>query len=95
MGDDGCSALFGRAFARTELNHPAVREVRGSTDFDIPLTGITMAIEAHGGAATALAIDALLKALHDILARLIGEDMAARLLDHDAQRPDADDGARP
>ena len=37
MGVDGCSALFGRAFARTEWRHPAVRTIRGDADSDIPL----------------------------------------------------------
>ena len=85
MGVDGCSALFGRAFARTEWRHPAVRTIRGEADSDIPLHALVSAVEAHGAAATANAVDAVLAALHEILGRIIGEDMSKRIIDHDAQ----------
>lgn len=91
MGVDGCSALFGRAFARTQWQHPAVRTIRGEADSDIPLHALVSAVEAHGAAATASAVDAVLVALHEILGRLIGEDMSKRIIDHNAQSSERDE----
>lgn len=83
MGVDGCGALVGRAYTRAQWKHPAARTIRGDTDSDIGLPAILSAIEVHGGAATASAVDAVLSSLHEILGRLIGEDMSKRIIDHD------------
>jgi hypothetical protein len=91
MGVDGCSALFGRAFTRTEWKHPAVRTIRGTADWDITLHALVSAVEAHGAAATASAVDAVLVALHEILGRIIGEDMSKRIIDHNAQSTSRDE----
>jgi hypothetical protein len=91
-GDDGCSALSSRAFARTEWEHPPVTTVRGPTDYEVPLANIVAAIAAHGTAATASAVEALLVALFEILARIIGEDMAISIMDHERPRPGQGDG---
>lgn len=93
MGDDGCSALVGRAFVLIELEHPAGRAIRGPNDCFITRENLGAAIEAHGGAATATAVDALLASIHEILARIIGEEMAKRIIDHDLAQPPVDEGA--
>jgi hypothetical protein len=84
MGDDGCTALLARALARTEDRHPALKDMRRYNDGSIHLDGVVAAVEAHGVTAVTAATEALLAALVDVLARLIGEDMAIRLIDHDA-----------
>lgn len=86
MGEDGCNALLVRALARTEANHPALKDVCRLNDGSVHLTGVVASVEAHGVEAVTAAIEALLAAVVDILGRLIGEDMAIRLLDHDAPR---------
>jgi hypothetical protein len=94
MGDAGCAALFARAFARTEGAHPLLKDLHGRADEGIRLDGIAASADAHGIERVTAAIEALIGALVDILTRLIGEDMALRLLDHDGLQPRARGDAR-
>jgi len=94
MGEDGCNALLTRALARTEADHPALTNLRRFNDGTIHLDGVVASVESHGVAAVTAAIEALLAALVDVLGRLIGEDMAIRIIDHDAPRSRTADGAR-
>ncbi len=84
MGDDGCAALFGRAFSAAHDQHAAIDSLRVAGDCEIPRERLLAAIETHGAAATTSAVEALLAGLVDILARLIGTDMTLRILDPDA-----------
>ena len=94
VGDDGRDALLARALARTESDHPALKDVRGVDHGAVHLNNVVASVEAHGVAAVTLAIEALLAALLDVLGRLIGEDMAMRLLDLDLPGPSRDGGTR-
>lgn len=89
LGDDGWRALLVRALAHTEPQHPALTNMRLLDDGGIQPDAVLASVEAHGVAAVSAAVEALLAALIDILGRLIGEDMAIRLIDHDAPRPRA------
>ena len=93
MGRAGCAALLARALARTEGAHPVLKHVRGRADEGIRLDGIAASADAHGIESVTAAIEALIAALVDILTRLIGEDMAVRLLDHDGHESPAPGGA--
>lgn len=93
MGEDGSDALLTRALARTERDHPALKNIRGRNEGGIQVDGVAASVEAHGVAAVTAAIEALLVALVDILGRLIGEDMAIRLIDPDSLRSRNSDGA--
>ena len=86
VGDDGRDALLARALARTESDHPALKDVRGVDHGAVHLNNVV--------ASVTLAIEALLAALLDVLGRLIGEDMAMRLLDLDLPGPSRDGGTR-
>jgi hypothetical protein len=90
MGEDGCAALLARALARTEAQHPALKELRRMDGREIRLDGVVTSVEVHGIAAVDAAIEALLATLVDVLGRLIGEDMALRLLDLDARQSGTD-----
>lgn len=94
MGEDGCSALLARALARTEGDHPALKNIRGQNGRGIYLDGIEASVKTHGVAEVTAGVEALLAALVDVLGRLIGDDMAIRLIDHDGPRPRTDDGAQ-
>jgi hypothetical protein len=83
MGEDGSSALLARALARAEGAHPALKNMRRINEGSIYLDGVIASVEAHDVAAITAAVEALLAALIDILGRLIGEDMAIRLIDSD------------
>jgi len=95
MGDDGCRALFGRAFSAARDQHPAIDALRVASDCEIPREQLLAAIETHGPAATTSAVEALLAALVDILARLIGTDMTLRILDPDTPPSEPLDGVSP
>jgi hypothetical protein len=80
MGEVGLSGLLERAIGRTEAEHPAAKHLRMS-DGGRPRDAVMEAVEAHGIAAVQGAVTALTAALVEILARLIGEDMAIRIID--------------
>ena len=83
LGDDGCNALLARALARTEAHHPALMLVRRLDNTGIHLDGVIAAVEARGAVEVNVAVEALLGALMDVLGRLIGDDMATRIMDYD------------
>jgi hypothetical protein len=94
MGEDGCAALLARALARAEADHPALKNIRRLNNGGIHLDGVVASIETHGAAHVTAAIEALLAALIDVLGRLIGEDMAIRLVDVDHDTPRSQRGDR-
>ena len=71
-----------------------LKELHGRADEGIRLDGIAACADAHGIDNVRAAIEALIAALVDILTRLIGDDMAIRLLDHDGPQPRGRGGAR-
>ena len=95
MGDDGCDALFARAYARENAAHPALKQLRIGKNYDTSLENVGAAIATHGVIAATAAVEALIATVIDILARLIGEDMAIRIIDHDAALPPISGGAPP
>ena len=94
MGDAGCAALLARALARTERAHPVLKDLHGRAGEGIRLDNIAASSDVHGIEDVTAAIEALIGAVVDILTRLVGGDMAIRLLDHDAPQPRARGGAR-
>jgi hypothetical protein len=84
LGDHGCEALLGRAFATLELRHPVVTELRDPHTFT--RERLAIAVQAHGEPAVEAAVEGFISVLIEILGRLIGEDMAIRLIDPDAPR---------
>ena len=94
MGEDGANALLARALARTEAHHPAVKNIRRLNEGGTHLDGVVASVETHGVTAVTAAVEALLGALVEILGRIIGEDMALRLVDPDSPQSRKGDGAR-
>lgn len=94
MGEDGRNALLVRALARTEADHPALKNIVGLDEGGIQLGGVAASVEAHGVAKVTAAVEALLATLVDVLGRLIGEDMAIQIIDHDASQPRKGGGAK-
>ncbi len=86
IGVDGCSALLERGLLRTETQHPALTLLRRPNGRELHLDGVAAAVEIHGLAAVEKAITALMGALIEILGRLIGEDMAIRIIDLGARQ---------
>jgi hypothetical protein len=94
MGEGGADALLARALARTEAHHPALKDIRSLKEGAIHLDGVVGSVGTHGIATVTAAIEALLATLVDILGRLIGEDMAIRLVDVDHDTPRSQRGDR-
>jgi hypothetical protein len=94
FGADGCNALFARALARAEAQHPTLRDLRRADHDTIHLEGVAGTAALHGIVPVSAAIEGLLAALIDILSRLIGEDMATQLIDHEAPRQKGDGAPR-
>lgn len=93
MGDDGCTALLARALARTEAKHPALTTIRRINRGNIAIDNVADGVETHGVAATTAAVEALLTALIDVLGKLIGDDMAIRIMELGAPRAGRGDAA--
>lgn len=87
MGEDGCTALLARALARTEAQYPALATIRHLNGRGITLDGVADSVERHGVRATTAGIEALLVATADVLGRLIGEEMAAKVMEYDVSTP--------
>lgn len=94
LGIAGCDALLSRALSRTQQRHPVLKDVHRADSGGIHLDGVVASIDVHGAAAVTAAIEALLTALTDILSRLIGEEMAIQLMEHDASRARSGGGAQ-
>ena len=91
VGEDACSALLLRALARTQFEHPALKDLRPQGGNDIRFDAIPASAARHGTAVVTTAVEALLTALIEILSSLIGADMVLNLLKHDRAVPPARD----
>jgi hypothetical protein len=91
MGEDGSNALLARALARTEAHHPVLKDMRRFSNGGIHLDGVGGTVETRSVAEVTEAVEALLGALVDVLGRLIGEDMAIRIIDHEGRLQNGDE----
>ena len=89
LGATGSQALFSRALTQARATHPALRDIGLQAKADSTLVGVTESTHTHGERAVAAGLEALLAAVLELLGRLIGQDMAARLLEQDVPN-DAD-----
>lgn len=80
VGPIGCHALFTRALADTGALHPLLSGIRLQNQTQPYFGGTAEISDAYGPAATAEALDAMLVTLVEILGRLIGDDMAMKLI---------------
>jgi hypothetical protein len=70
-----------RALAATQPEYPALGQIQLHARSDPYVDGVAEAIMAHGDPATAEAIEQMLVRLVELLGRLIGEDMAMKLIE--------------
>jgi hypothetical protein len=80
VGSDGCHALFTRALTEVRARHPALAQIHLRVRSDPYVDGVAETTAAHGEAAAAQALEAMLAFLIELLGRLIGEDMAMKLI---------------
>jgi len=81
FGTDGTDALFARALVRAQADHPALANVRYSRQSPLCLQGLPETARTHGAAAADDGVAAILTALIELLSRLIGQDIAMRLVE--------------
>ena len=81
LGAAGCEALFARALADARAAHPLLGRIRIGARSESGLEGVDEAVRADGAPAVASALEAVLVAMIELLGRLIGSDMAMRLLE--------------
>jgi hypothetical protein len=95
VGDDGYNALLVRAVASIEGDHPVVAGIRRVDGSAIHLDGVAATVHASGVPAVGAALEALLAALIDIMASLIGADMVPNLLGADGPSSQPPHNAEP
>ena len=81
VGADGCHALFTRALAQARTEHPALGQIQLHARSEPYIDGVAETIMAHGDPATAEGLEAMLAHLIELLGRLIGDDMAMKLIE--------------
>ena len=81
VGPDGCHALFTRALAQAQAEYPALGQIQLRARSDPYIDGVAATIMAHGDAATAQAFESVLVHIVELLGRLIGDDMAMKLIE--------------
>ena len=78
IGAEGYRALRGRALDEVRPAHPALDRL----SFDgTDVAEIAVAVETHGAAPVALALEAFIASLIGLLGRIIGDEMAANLIE--------------
>jgi hypothetical protein len=82
VGSDGCHALFSRALALAQKEHAPLDEIQLRARTVPYVEGVEETIRAHGDAETAEALESMLVRVVELLGRLIGDDMAAKLLEN-------------
>ena len=75
------TALFTRALAQARTEYPALGEIQLRARSEPYIDGVAETIMAHGDPASAEGLEAMLIHLIELLGRLIGEDMAMKLIE--------------
>jgi hypothetical protein len=81
VGSDGCHALFLRALAEARKEYPALGHIKLRAGAEPYIGGVAETVVAYGDSATAKALESMLVHLVELLGRLIGDDIAAKLIE--------------
>jgi hypothetical protein len=81
FGPFGSLALLARALARAQTDHPALNGVAYNSVQLPVIAGLEASAELHGAQAVADGTIAMVARLTDAIGRLIGEDIAIKLLE--------------
>ncbi|KAA0070794.1 hypothetical protein CIW53_05505 [Rhodanobacter sp. T12-5] len=80
IGQSGVAALFKRSLRLTGVNYPRLHALSESTLRPGDHPGLRAALSQETALDAAAASDALLRTFHELLANLIGDSLAERLL---------------
>lgn len=93
VGSDGCHALFTRALAETRTEYPAaLGQLQLRARSEPYIDGVAETIMAHGDPVTAEALESMLIRMVELLGRLIGDDMAMKLIERSPASSEHGDG---
>ena len=81
LGTTGCHALFSRALRDATRANSAIEKITIKAERTFAITGISDSIRVHGADETAAGLTSLLESVIDLLGRLIGEQLAMKLLE--------------
>jgi hypothetical protein len=81
VGSDGCHALFTRALAEARAEYPPLGQIKLRVGSEPYIGGVAETVVAYGDTATAKALESMLVRLVELLGRLIGDDMATKLIE--------------
>ncbi|MEO8336024.1 MAG: hypothetical protein ABI664_13685 [bacterium] len=84
LGGAGFNALLTRALLQAEAEHPLLKDIHVGHSGEPILGGAAEIVAAHGPAAVAAALEAMLAIMFGLLGRLIGDDMVPRLVERKA-----------
>jgi hypothetical protein len=87
IGAEGYAALHARALQQVRTHHPALGELSLSAD---DRNAAELAVRAHGAAAVSGGIVAFVATLIELLGKIIGVEMALRLVEHWGDRARAE-----
>jgi hypothetical protein len=91
VGPDGCHALYARALAQAANEYPALERIQLRPRSKPYIDGVPQTITEHGDGATAKAFESMLVRLVELLGRLIGDDMAMKLIEQSWAAPERGD----
>lgn len=81
VGRDGCHALFTRALAEARVDDEILDQITLQPLSESYIEGVAETIMASGDRESAAALESMLVHLIDLLVRLIGDDMATKLIE--------------
>jgi hypothetical protein len=81
VGTDGCHALFTRALAEARTDYPLLGKIELRAGSDPYIGCVPETVAVYGDAGTAKALESMLIHLVELLGRLIGDDMATKLIE--------------
>jgi len=87
VGRDGCHALFTRALAEAQVEHGVLEQIKLRPLSQPYLDGVPETIMAGGDGETADALESMLVHLIELLVRLLGDDMATKLVERSMGTP--------
>jgi hypothetical protein len=92
VGSDGCHALFTRALAQSRTENPALEQIQLRARSEPYIDNVAEIITENGEAATANALESMLVRVVELLGRLIGDDMAMKLMEQSLAAPERGEG---
>jgi hypothetical protein len=81
VGLDGCYALFSRSLSQARTSFPSLAQIEIRARSQPHIDAVAETIMAQGDPAVAEALEFMLEQLIELLGRLIGDDMARKLIE--------------